>query len=449
MTSIIKLTLVTMLNRLKNIYEKSPFLIKNIYSYIPLGIKYGKVYRYWKKIIDQKVVLQRDPRETLEYAINNCVFYRELYKNANLDEWCNVPLIDKETIQAGLTSFDNNKINKLFVTTGGVTGKPAKFYQSNNVWYKEMAFVYGFFKGHGYTPPTIKASFRGGDFSSLKYNTYWVRNPHHFEVNFSPFHINDNTIISYIKELNRLKPLYFHGYPSAFLSLAKHMKNAKLKLNYKPKCFFLISEGYTKKEISYLESVFECSMCSFYGQSERVVFAVADKDLEQYSVDQNYGYFELVDKAGNIVEENNIEGEIVATSYDNTVMPLIRYRTGDFTSYINHEKKIFKKISGKWGQQHLYGFNSEQISLTALNLHSEELNNVIKIQFIQKELGYIDVLVMLKKDGAKSTIKKIEQSLNDRVINVANFCVKKTDEFIKSSRGKSPLIISKIVKHEN
>ena len=74
---------------------------------------------------------------------------------------------------------------------------------------------------------------------------------------------------------------------------------------------------------------------------------------------------------------------------------------------------------------------------------------MIKIQFIQKELGYIDVLVMLKKNGAKSTIKKIEQSLNDRVINVANFCVKKTDEFIKSSRGKSPLIISKIVKHEN
>jgi len=56
---------------------------------------------------------------------------------------------------------------------------------------------------------------------------------------------------------------------------------------------------------------------------------------------------------------------------------------------------------------------------------------------------------MLKKDGAKSTIKKIEQSLNDRVINVANFCVKKTDAFIKSSRGKSPLIISKIVTHEN
>lgn len=35
-----------MLNKLKQLYSKSPLFIKNIYSFIPNEIKYGKVYFY-------------------------------------------------------------------------------------------------------------------------------------------------------------------------------------------------------------------------------------------------------------------------------------------------------------------------------------------------------------------------------------------------------------------
>ena len=47
----------------------------------------------------------------------------------------------------------------------------------------------------------------------------------------------------------------------------------------------------------------------------------------------------MVDLEGNVIEENNKVGEIVATSYDNYAMPLIRYKTGDFTSYSNYQNK--------------------------------------------------------------------------------------------------------------
>ena len=40
-----------MLNKFKKLYSKSPFFIKKIYSFIPNEIKYGKVYRYHRKII--------------------------------------------------------------------------------------------------------------------------------------------------------------------------------------------------------------------------------------------------------------------------------------------------------------------------------------------------------------------------------------------------------------
>ena len=432
-----------MLNKLKLLYAKSPSFIKILYGTIPNKIKYGKVYRKWNQIIKEGQDLNRNPFITLEFALKNFQFYKDLYVNININEWHSIPLLDKETIQEKLPEFELKKIKKFYITTGGVTGAPAMFYQSNNVWFKEMAFLYGFFSISGYTSPILKASFRGGDFSKLKDDKYWFYNPHHYEIHFSPFHLNDQTIYSYVEKLNKVKPLFFHGYPSVFITLAKYMSNAGLKLQYKPKCVFLISEGYDKKDILYLKSFFNCEISSFYGQSERLVFAIADESLETYKVDQNYGYFELVDKSGNIIKKNNIEGEIVATSYDNFAMPLIRYKTGDFTSYFDFESKVFKKITGKWGQQFLYGFKKEEISLTALNLHSEELNEVIKIQFIQEKLGEIKVFILLKSNKNQYLIEKIQSLLNNRVDNVAKFKIYETTDFIKSSRGKLPLIVSR------
>jgi len=60
-----------MFNKLKQLYSKSPLFIKNIYSFIPNEIKYGKVYCYWKKINKNNDLLSRSPNETLKYAINN------------------------------------------------------------------------------------------------------------------------------------------------------------------------------------------------------------------------------------------------------------------------------------------------------------------------------------------------------------------------------------------
>ena len=279
-----------MLNKLKRFYDKSPSIFKKLYGYIPNEIRYGKVFRYWNKLIKKGVDIKRDPNDTVKYAVNNFTFYKNIYKNIDINNWNNIPLLDKKLIQNHLKEFEDIKLKKIFVTTGGVTGKPARFYQSNNVWYKEMAFLYAFFNKFGYKTPNIKASFRGGDFSKLSPNKFWLFNPHHYEINFSPFHLSEKTINKYVEKLNELQPEFFHGYPSSFLSLAKYMELSNLYLNYIPKSFFLISEGYTKNEIEYLETFFKCKMRSFYGQTERVVFAIANDDLETYKADLNLDF---------------------------------------------------------------------------------------------------------------------------------------------------------------
>lgn len=430
------------LNKLKYFYGASPLFIKIIYSYIPFSLRNGKKYRHWRNHLNSGKSMNRNPLASVKYAYKNFRFYRSLYNSINLENWEDIPLLTKSQIQDSLKEFENRNISKFYVNTGGVTGKPAKFYQSNNVWYKELAYVYNYFKIKGYTPGMVKASFRGGDFSNLKKNKYWIKNPNFNELHFSPFHLNETSIFNYVNMLNKIKPKYYHGYPSAFMTLAKLMLKTNLKLNYKPNSFFLISEGFKHDDIDFLQSFFKCKMNSFYGHSERLIFAIADEHLENYTPNLDYGYMELVDKDGKVIKENEILGEIVGTSYDNFAMPLIRYKTGDYTSYIDFDSKKFGPIKGKWGQTCLLGRNNEEISLTALNLHSEELDGILKVQFIQIRPGEINILAMFADERNSNQIERIEKLLSTRVGGLINFKVKITNNFKLSSGGKAPLIVN-------
>ena len=212
------------LNKLKNLYVSSPTIIKKIYSLIPFGIRNGLQYRKWLRALNtNKKGLDRDPFETLNYVRNNFEFYHNLYKNKNLENWEDVPLIEKSLIQNALSDFEKTNVPKFYVTTGGVTGKPAKFFQSNNVWFKELAFVNHFFGKFGYRPMDLKLSLRGGDFNNLRKDEFWMYNPINNEIHFSPFHLTNDTVKLYVNQINKKKPRYFHSYPSGLLRLSKLM----------------------------------------------------------------------------------------------------------------------------------------------------------------------------------------------------------------------------------
>jgi phenylacetate-CoA ligase len=217
-----------------------------------------------------------------------------------------------------------------------------------------------------------------------------------------------------------------------------------LKLNYNPTCIFLISEVFTNKDIIFLKSIFKCKISSFYGHTERLIFAEIDENLENFKPNLLYGYVELIDINGKIIEDNNIIGELVATSYDNFAMPLIRYRTGDYAFYTDFISKKISLITSKWGQDILYGRNNEEISLTALNLHSDDLKHILRLQFIQEKLGFVTIRVSFSIFQTNQQIKNIENLLSKRVGSLIVFSINVTNDFTINSRGKIPLIINEI-----
>ncbi|WP_133153017.1 hypothetical protein, partial [Vibrio breoganii] len=228
------------LNTLKKIYDSSPFWLKNIYGKVPPSMRFGKDYRSWRQNFLKEVSLEEyriiKLKESIAHSILTVPYYRTLSLKEGFDlcdfneinDFKNFPMLDKDIIKENfneLISSYSNTQNTFTVSTGGSSGEPMKYLQSKNLWGKEWAFGFEYFERHGYSPSMLKASFRGGEFSNLKNNTYWKLNPVHNEIHFSPFHLNNLSVSYYVKELNRTQPKIFHGYPSSIRLLIECMIN--------------------------------------------------------------------------------------------------------------------------------------------------------------------------------------------------------------------------------
>lgn len=438
------------LNQLKTLYTRSPLWIKKLYATIPYEIRNGKEYRDWKKFltteIDEEAYQLLKLKETLDYAYNHTVYYKKVFDELNfsiedfkqLSDIQYFPLIDKETVRENyddmrVKSYPKNK--SFYVTTGGSSGEPMKFLQSKNVWAKELAFVNHYFEAHNFKLGELKASFRGGDFHKLNKHEFWNINPINHEIHFSPFHINAHTIKAYVKILNQKQIKIIHAYPSTILSLMEQMKANQLSLNYQPTSIFLISENINQKEIEAIANYFSAEVSSFFGHSERIVFAPLNPHTHQsYRPMKRYGHTELVaDNEGNM--------EIVGSNFDNYAMPLIRYKTGDFSDYIDEHQEEISLIKGRWDKAYLEGKDGLKLTLTALNMHSDIFKNVIHFQFLQKETAKVELLIVPNNDYHQEDEKNILNALYQKGGHALDFSIKIMTAPILSKRGKLQKLI--------
>ena len=145
-----------------------------------------------------------------------------------------------------------------------------------------------------------------------------------------------------------------------------------------------------------VEEVFGCRYFSCYGHTEKLVFASECEESTDYHIWPTYGYFELLDENDKPVTTPGVRGEIVATGFINTVMPFIRYRTGDWATYVGNrcdacgrKHTIIRDIRGHRTQEILITANGSEISWTALNMHNDTFLNVQQFQFRQEKPGSV------------------------------------------------------------
>jgi len=217
------------------------------------------------------------------------------------------------------------------------------------------------------------------------------------------------------------------------------------------KSFLCGSEAVTDEQQRFISEELGIKILSWYGHSEKLVLGGFCEGNKMIHIEPSYGYFELINEQKKDITHSKGFGEIVGTTFYNRVMPLIRYKTGDFAdcsesfcSSCNRSLPLLNKIYGRWDKSVIYRADNTTTSLTALNLHSELYTNIDNMQYLQEEKGKLTVLIIRNSKYTKETENKLIAHFKYGMGEGSIVEIHYVNELIYQPNGKFLSLISKI-----
>lgn len=422
---------------LKQIINNSPSAINKTIRYayysIPDYIRYGRVFRETYKFLEESQYWDKSQLE--EYQINQLqkiirhayetvYYYKKIFDEYDIKpnqiqdfgDLKKVPYLTKEIIRSNLSDLISNKYNKKnlgYVTTGGSTGMPMRFYVDNNYDRpREWAFIAHMWSRIGYNTKKLNKSviLRG---LTIDDGYYEYKNR---ALILSSFSLKEQNIISYLNLIKKFNPTFIQAYPSSISIMSKYIIENKIEMNLKDlKAIICASENLYEYQRNEIEQAFESRVYSFYGHSEHACIGGECEKSHFYHLQSEYGYTELINENEQDVTEEDEIGEIVATGFNNYVIPFIRYRTCDMV--INTDKgcscgRNYKLIKGVEGRKQYYFIDKCGNKITFIwadNALWRVNNKVFAYQYIQNKPGKVILNIELKKDFSSEDYEYIKQ----------------------------------------
>ncbi|TVP09752.1 hypothetical protein [Shewanella sp. MSW] len=435
------------LSKIKAVYNSLPKELKYPLFLIPFSIFCGKVYREQYRELEKQLELShldveaiRNARliEYLNSSIQHTKFYSDVAKKLKITKVVDVeqlfefPILSKEEIQADLELFlDIRYKNRSYpVTTGGTTGSQTKLFLSNNCYASEWAFVNHYLSKNGVNVNSKRLCLRG--VGGIQSSELLGSNPLYKELLLSPFRMNEESILKNINSIQKFNPEWIHGYPSSVREFATILDNLNIELK-RIKHILLVSEKAYPDQIEVIQNAFNANILSFYGMTERVIFAPLEGN--KYIPNQLYG----------VTEELN--GELVGTGFINSATRLIRYKTGDMAEVTKKGNFVVEinELTGRWGKEYLVGHSGVKITMTALNTHCDALNRVKKYQFYQKIIGFCELLLVVDSSFTSEDKDTIGALFQNKVGGELSISCKIVSKIPLSKRGKHQFIISEVM----
>ena len=451
----------------RRLYEGLPSLLKVPFAWVPFAVLAGKRYRSTLRETARLDAASRDDvlayqeralGEMLRFACDQVPAYQQFRAAVErlrpFDALKTFPFLDKKSLQEDLSRYVPRDIERLphwECTTAGTSGNQLRIYLDDHSHAEEMAFMHHQWARVGYRPWCRKATFRGVLFPNLRPGQYWQSNPVYHEIQFSPFHMGEQTLGAYVDQLRRFRPHFMHGYPSAIALLADFVNRHGIDLSgLSLKALLLASEALLPGQRDAMQAAFGCRVFSWYGHSERLLLAGECEHTSVYHHFPNYGILEIVDEDGNLVREDGGRGELVGTALLNHSLPLIRYRTEDFARWRSHQCECgrnfdrFDEVEGRWKQEYLIGKNGARISLSALNLHEPLFNEVIRYQYYQDTPGVAEVRLLATGRFSQADASALRHAFLRRAGTELTIILRIVDDIPLTVRGKLRRLIQEI-----
>ena len=367
-----------------------------------------------------------------------------------------LPLVSKADIKADLSSWLHAGAaasDQLQMFTGGSTSQPMRFYLHRHVSRpKESAYLQHIEHALlGSQPGDWALSLRGRTVASAAapLGQLWTTEPIKRHLLFSSDHLEQRFMPAYVQALVHRQPRLIHAFPSALYPLARWLhQHPAPEYTEQVAGVLLTSENVYDFQLAMFEKVFpRARIVRHYGHSERVLMATAVGQHSDMQFFARYGLPELVDAAGRVIDAPGVLGEIVGTSFDNHVMPFVRYRTGDMgmwsvaPRYRGNTRFVMRRIEGRC-QEFIVCADHRLVSITTLGAaHFDALANVDWIQFEQRTPGRV-LLKVVSPDGLDdSERKRIAAAVREKTQGGCEVDLQCVAATTRTARGKHPMLI--------
>jgi len=388
----------------------------------------------------------RQLRKALIHAYDNSPFYRETFTAAGVNphamtdirEIQSYPLLTKDQYRKNVDRImSQGAIKPLLIRThtGGTTGEPLTLFRKLKDSAREKAFLDHVYEMQEMDPSSKTVYMRGEVFDS-KGIYHHIGNMGNV-LYLSSNNMTDKNLSHYVELIREFKPRLFYTIPSVATTFVEYMKRNNIPHFEELKWIFCPSENLYAAQRNFIEDVLHCRIATFYGHAEHAAQASLCTKSTMYHVLPQYGYVELVDNEGKIVDEEGMIGEIVATSFTNNCSHFIRYRTGDYAVYTEkkcgcgHHYKMWERIQGR-EQAIAISKKMEKISIgpdLLCTIFDKSFANIKQFKIVQQNVGELIFLVTPHEGSNIEEVTKYFKGIfDDRYPGGFDIVVQQPDE---------------------
>lgn len=388
----------------------------------------------------------------INFAYKNIQFYRRLFNETgfnpkvikNPEDLSLMPFITKQDLQNNFLEFLSDEIDlkQAHIShTSGSSGMPLKFYITNFVDEIEYAYLWRHWNWANFHHGDKAVVIRGLKIPENKsgHPPYYIdRENGRYNLYISSYHLSETNLNFYLELISQFQPKIIRAYPSTLDILTRY---ASL-INYRLRNITSIitsSETLLPSIRDRAENYWGCKIFDWYGQRERVA-AIGQCEYGNYHINQEYSYVELRPITNDLYE-------IIGSSFNNFIMPLIKYATGDLVQGLNDHcpcgrgLSSLRLIEGRCSQV-LKALDGRWLFPSILQDVFEPNLNIKFAKIIQKKIDEIEVEIVPSIAYSDIDQKKIDNTIRNLIGKNVNINFTLVPEIIPGLTGKRTLIES-------
>ncbi len=367
----------------------------------------------------------------------------------HLAELGRLPLTAKSDLRqpaAVITSSRYRGVRLEEVHTGGTTGTPLTIYCTRETLQRNYAFFGRFREWAGIGPDARVATFAGRILvpPGQTRPPYWRHNLAARTLLFSSYHISPATVGAYVDALERFRPQLIDSYPSSLEPIARYILAHGGRLRQAPTAIITSSETLTPEVRDLLELAFGCKVFDHYGAAEMAAL-ITQCEAGSYHVNPEFGIVEVL--RDGIPAGPGEAGDLIATSFINPAMPLLRYVTGD--SAIQGTGpcacgRAFPTLLGIEGRRDDVLITPDGRRIGRLDPIFKAVASLHETRIVQDAADHVRVEMVLTGELAGEEEASLRRELANRLGPAMRIDMVRVPELPRTARGKLRAVVNEV-----